>query len=96
MSSSCATLLECQQLLGAEGLVVDLGCCFDQVLKVGAGKEVSEVDEFAVVLVFNIDNSPSVLTSTDLLASNDDRLLGSNNSEGDDVLDGILAEYLRL
>jgi hypothetical protein len=38
----------------------------------GAGKEVSEVDEFAMVLILNIDNSPSVLTTTDLLAPNDD------------------------
>jgi hypothetical protein len=37
----------------------------------GAGEEVSEVDEFAVILILNIDNSPSVLASTDLLASND-------------------------
>jgi hypothetical protein len=38
----------------------------------GAGKEVSEVDEFAVILVLDVDDSPSVLTTTDLLPTNDD------------------------
>jgi hypothetical protein len=41
-------------------------------LEVGAGEEVSEVDEFAVVLILNVDDTPSVLAATDLLASNDD------------------------
>jgi hypothetical protein len=50
---------------------MDLRCRFNQVLEMGAGEEVSEVDEFAVILILNIDNSPSVLASTDLLASND-------------------------
>jgi hypothetical protein len=59
-------------LFGAEGLVVNLRCCLNQVLEMGAGKEVSEIDEFAVVLILNIDNSPSVLTTADLLASDDD------------------------
>jgi hypothetical protein len=86
MSASCAALLKCQKLLGTERLVVDLRCCLDQVLEMGAGEEVSEVDEFAVVLVLDVDDSPSVLTSTDLLAANDDRLLRSNNGEGNDVL----------
>ena len=71
MSSSGAALLECQKLLGAECLVMDLRCRLNQVLEMGAGEEVSEVDEFAVVLILNVDNSPSVLASTDLLASND-------------------------
>jgi hypothetical protein len=65
---------------------VDLGCGFDQILKVGAGEEVSEVDKFAVVLVLDIDDSPSVLTATDLLAPDDDWLLRPNNRERDDVL----------
>ena len=95
MSSSCTALLKCQQLLGTEGLVVDLGGCFDQVLKVCARKEVSEIDKFAVVLILNVDNSPSILTAADLLASNNDRLLGSNDCEGDDVL-LMLADYLYL
>ena len=72
MSTCCAALLECQQLLGAEGLVVYLGGSFNQVLEVGAGEEVSEVNEFTVVLILDVDNSPSVLAATDLLASNDD------------------------
>jgi hypothetical protein len=46
-------LLESKQLLSAEGLVVDLCGRLDQVLQVGAGEEVAEVDEFAVVLILN-------------------------------------------
>ena len=46
-------LLEGKQLLGTEGLVVDLGGCLDEVLEVGASEEVAEVDELAVVLVLN-------------------------------------------
>ena len=72
MSTSCTTLLKRKQLLGTESLVVDLGCGFDEVLEMGTGEEVSEVYEFAVVFVLDVDNSPSVLSSADLLASNDD------------------------
>ena len=72
VSSLSTALLERKQLLGAEGLVVDLRCCFDQILEMGAGKEISEVDKFAVVLVFNVDHAPSVLAATDLLSSNND------------------------
>jgi hypothetical protein len=46
-------LLEGKQLLGAERFVVDLCGRLDQVLQVGAGEEVAEVDEFAVVLVLD-------------------------------------------
>ena len=70
--ASCAALLKCKQLLGTESLIVDLRCGFDQVLEVGSGEEVSQVDELAVVLILDVDNSPSVLAATDLLASNDD------------------------
>lgn len=91
LSSRSAALLECQQLLGTEGLVVDLRCGLNQVLKVGTGQEVSEVDEFAVSLILDIDDAPSVLAAADLLASDNDRLLGTDNSEWDDVLHAILA-----
>jgi hypothetical protein len=72
MSSSGAALLKCQQLLCAEGFVMNLRCGFDQILEVGTGEEVSEVDKFAMVLVLNVDDTPSVLSPTDLLASNND------------------------
>lgn len=53
----------------------------------GASQEVSEVDKFAVVLVLHIDDAPSVLSAADLLAIDNDRLLATDNSKGDDVLD---------
>ena len=86
VATSGAALLECQQLLGAEGLVVDLGGRLDQILKVGAGQEVSQVDELAVVLVLDVDDSPPVLAAADLLAVDDDGLLRADNGEGNDVL----------
>lgn len=52
-TTDSAALLECEKLLGAEALVVDLRCGLDEVLQVGAGEEVAEVDEFAVVLVLD-------------------------------------------
>jgi hypothetical protein len=81
-------LLEGKQLLGAEGFVVDLCGRLDQVLQVGAGEEVAEVDEFAVVLVLDcgalvklwkgrwgwhtVDDAPLVLAATDVPAINND------------------------
>ena len=49
-------------------------------------QEVPQVDEFAVVLILNIDDTPSVLTSTDLLAVDDDALLGADDGDGDKAL----------
>lgn len=71
---------------------MDLRCGLNQILKVGTGQEVSEVDEFAVSLILNINDTPSVLAAADLLASNNDRLLRTDNSEGDDVLHAVLAK----
>lgn len=79
-------LLESKELLGTEGLVVCLRCGLNEILKVGSEEEVSEVDKFAVVLIFDIDNTPAVLATTNLLAIDNNGLLGSNNSEGDKVL----------
>ena len=50
---------------------MDLGCRLDQILQVGPRQEVPQVDEFAVVGVFNVDDTPSVLASPDRLAVND-------------------------
>ncbi len=46
-------VLECHQLLAAEGLVVDLRRGLDQILQVAARQKVAQVDEFAVVFVFH-------------------------------------------
>lgn len=87
-SSASAALLQRQKLLGAEGLVVDLAGRLDQVLEVGARKEVSQVDEFAVVLVLDVNDTPAVLPATDLLAVDNDVLLTAHDGERDDVLHG--------
>jgi hypothetical protein len=79
-------LLQRQQLLRTESLVVDLRGGFDQVLQVSASEKVAQIDEFAVVLVLHIDDTPTVLATTDLLATNNDGLLRANNGEWDDVL----------
>ena len=81
-----AALLERQQLLGAERLVVDLRRRLDEVLEVRAEEEVAEVDEFAVVLILDVDNTPPVLAPADLLAIDNDGLLGADDSEGDQTL----------
>jgi hypothetical protein len=81
-----AALLQSKQLLGAEGLVVDLAGGLDQVLQVGAGEEVAEVDELAVSLVLDVDHAPAVLATADLLAVDDDGLLTADDGEGDDLL----------
>ena len=80
------TFLECQQLFRAEGLVVDLGGGLDEVLEVGSEEEVAQVNELAVLLIFDIDNTPAVLATTNLLAVDDDGLLRSNDSEGNKAL----------
>ena len=66
---------------------MNLRCGLNQILEMGTSKEVSEVDEFAVALVFNVDDAPSVLAAADLLASNNNRLLRTNNCEWNDVLE---------
>lgn len=67
-----AGVLEGQELLGAEGLVVNLRCRLDEVLEVGTEEEISEVDKLAVGLVLNVDHSPPVLAAADLLVVDDD------------------------
>jgi hypothetical protein len=87
----CAALLEGKELLGTERLVVDLRSRLDEVLEVRAEEEVAEIDEFAVVLVLNVDNAPPVLTAADLLAVDNDGLLGTDDGEGDQALLNMLA-----
>lgn len=63
-----AAFLEGEQLLASVALVVDLAGRLNQVLQMGAGEEIAEVDEFAVVLVLDIDGTPAVLAAAHLLA----------------------------
>lgn len=65
---------------------MDLACGFDEVLQMGPGQKVAQVDEFTVVLILDIDDTPSVLTATDLLAIDNNVLLATDNSEGDNAL----------
>lgn len=90
----CAALLQGQKLLGAEGLVVDLRGGLDEVLKVRPEQEIPEVDELAVVLVLDVDDAPPVLAAADLLAVDNDGLLGANDGKGNEVLEIVLAFVL--
>lgn len=85
----CRALLEREQLLGTERFVVDLGGGLDQVLEMGAGEEVSEVDEFAVLLVLDIDSAPAVLATAHSLAVNVDVALAADDCEWNDGLCSI-------
>lgn len=81
-----AAFLQGKQLLGTEGLVVDLAGSLDQILKVGAGQEVAQVDEFTVVLVLDVDDTPAVLAAANLLAIDNNGLFTADNRERNDVL----------
>lgn len=81
-----AALLQSQQLLGTEGLVVDLAGGLNQVLQVGTGQEVAQVNELAVVLVLDVDDTPAVLAAANLLAVDNNGLLTADDGEGDDIL----------
>jgi hypothetical protein len=74
MSGSTA-LLQSQKLLRPEGLIMDLRGGLNKVLQVSSSEEVSKGNKLAMALILDIDDAPSVLTTSDLLASNEDRLL---------------------
>lgn len=65
---------------------MDLGRRFDKVLEVCSQEEVSQVDEFAVVLILNVDDTPTVLTTSNLVTVDNNGLLGTNDGEGDQIL----------
>lgn len=82
----CTAFLQGQKLLGTESLVMNLAGRFNQVLQVGASQEVPQVDKFTVVLVLDVDDTPAVLTTADLLAVDHNVLLATDNGKRDDVL----------
>ena len=69
---------------------MDLARCLDQILKVRAGEEVSQVDKFAVAFVFDVDSAPAVLAATDDFSVYVDVALGTDDCEGDDGLWDLL------
>lgn len=74
---------------------MDLAGSFDKVLQMGPGEKVSQGHEFAMVFVFDVDNSPTVLTSSYRTAPNHNRVLTANHSEWDHGVDvGIHAPFL--
>lgn len=81
-----AGVLESKQLLGAEGLVVDLRGRLDKVLQMRPQQEVTQLHKLAVVLVLDVDDAPPVLAPADLLAIDNDGLLGTDNGEGNGSL----------
>jgi len=62
---------------------MDLRSSFNQVLQVCSGQEVAEVNEFTVLLVFNINNPPPILSPTNALPVNHNRAFGANYCERD-------------
>ena len=73
---------------------MNLGRGLDKILEVSPEEEVAEIDEFAVVLVFDVDDAPSVLAAANLLAVDDNGLLGANDGEGDQALRSMLVHRL--
>lgn len=59
---------------------------FDEILKVGSCEKVAEIDKFAVLLVFDIDNAPAILAADHLLAINRNCFLTANDSKRNFVL----------
>lgn len=64
-----------------EGFVVNLRCCFDEVLEVGMEEEILEVDKFVVGFVFNVDYFLLVLVVVDLFVVDDDWFFGIDDGE---------------
>lgn len=87
MAPSGTAFLQCQQLLGTEGLIVDLAGRLDKVLQMSASEEVPQVNKFTVVLILHVDDTPAVLAAANLLAIDDDGTFATHNSKGNDVLD---------
>lgn len=86
--TNSAALLERKQLLGSEALVVNLASGLDQVLKVGTSEEIAEVDEFAVVLVLDIDDTPLVLSAANSATVDVECLLAADDGKRNDGLFG--------
>ena len=68
----------------------------DEILKVCSEEKVTEVHKLAVVLVFNVDHAPPVLTTSNLLAIDNDRLFRTNNGEWNHALNNLVSLQLHV
>jgi hypothetical protein len=82
------SVLERQKLLRAEGLVVNLGSCLNQILQVGAGKEVAQVHKLAVGRVLDVDHAPAIPATPDRLAVNHHVIFRADYGKWNDPLNG--------
>lgn len=64
----------------------------DQILQVRAREEVAQVHEFAVFLVFDVNDAPAVLATADGAPVDVDGLFAADDGEGDDGLEVQLAK----
>ena len=59
---------------------------FDKVLEVSASKEVPQIDKLAMGFIFDIDNAPTILATTDLPPINYNVLFTADDSKWNDIL----------
>lgn len=65
---------------------MNLAGSFNEILKMGTSEEISEIDEFAVIGVFDVNDTPAILTTTHLLPIYNNVLLAANNGKWNCVL----------
>ena len=74
---------------------MDLAGCLNEILQVCPSQEIPQGDEFAVGLVFDVDDTPAVLAAADRFSSYNDRIFTTDNREGDHAVDsGVLCAFL--
>ena len=62
----------------------------DQILQMSPRQEISQRHEFAVVLVFHVDDAPAILAAPDLTPVDDNGVLGADDCEGYKVFDAAV------
>lgn len=85
-----AVLLQRQQLFSTENFIMDLRGRLDQILEMCPCQEISQRHEFAMVLVFYIDDAPAVLAAPDLTPVDDNGVLGADDGEGYEFFDAAV------
>lgn len=78
--------LDSQKLLSTESFIMDMSGSFNKILQVGSSQKVTQVNKFAVMLVLDIDDTPTSLSATHSLAIHDHVSFRANNSKRDELL----------